>query len=140
MTDTSTVDFTAARVLAVAARDAASRLRDELLRLRGPAAIRESEENQRLSSVAEQCGYLIRECNDAIGAWTTTGDLTPQPKYADATICGDAECKLPQCREYADAVCGGKGRADAAAAETPTDPLADLVRRLAANGFAFYRL
>lgn len=123
MTEKQTADFTAARILAVAARDAVVRLRDELQRQR-PAA--EDDDKKITAAIIDYSDYLIAECNGAIGAWTTTGDLTPpQPKYDPfADLLGETKCPLsddpvcptdqcpPQCDRYAG--CGVKGRSDAA--------------------------
>lgn len=120
MKETQTADFTAARVLAVAARDAAVRLRDELQRLR-PAA--EGDDKKIAAAIIDYSDYLIPECNAAIGAWTRAGDLTPQPKFAEiepakTDECFDPQCPFPQCEEKrrgcSDAGCGVKVDPDAA--------------------------
>lgn len=103
MTDTPTADFTAARILAVAARDAVSRLRDELQRLR-PAA--EGDDKKIAAAIIDYADYLIPECNAAIGAWTRAGDLQPQPKYDPfADLLGDPDDDVPKCPLSADPKC-----------------------------------
>jgi len=114
----SELNTTAARVLAVAARDAARRLRDECKRL-----IEESDggssENRRLENCRDQSDYLIGECNDAIGAWTTAADVQPPPepkcRYDSSVNRSECEgCRLEDASEVR-----GVGLEPPAAAEKP---------------------
>lgn len=69
----SEIDFTAARVLAVAARDAAVRLREELWRL-GVC-----EDDGDAAGAADGANDVVDYANRLIGKWTRAADLLPQP-------------------------------------------------------------
>lgn len=124
-------DFTAARVLAVAARDAAVRLRDELQRQRESAA---DDDRKVIAAISDYADYLIAECNAAIGQWTRSRDLLPPPSCDDAAFdCDEVACELPECVAGKRQRTGGCGEREcsAAAAESSDDAIFELAKRLA---------
>ena len=98
----SEIDFTAARVLAVAARDAAVRLRDECLRVSENGGS-SGEHARRLAVLQDYCDYLIGDCNDAVGAWTRAADLLPPQPAAKCPESG-VECGRACPPEWCDRV------------------------------------
>lgn len=75
--EVSEIDFTAARVLAVAARDAAVRLKEELWR------IGICESSGVAAGVADAAVDLEERANAAIGLWTRAADVQPPFRFAD---------------------------------------------------------